>query len=146
MRQSATFKEFFGVADCVFYGFGKFINIDFKAAAGSMRCCMPETALEGAVVNPKPMLQQVTAPAFGTLTKDQALEIALKHAGVAKANTSYVFVKPDYDDGRATYDVEFHVGSKKYNYDIDANSGQIIEFDIDMNDFYDSDDFYDYDD
>lgn len=77
-----------------------------------------------------PAAQNTTA-ASG-ITKDQALEIAAKHAGVAKENMSYVSVKPDFDDGRQTFDVKFYVGMTEYSYDIDAASGQILDFDMDM--------------
>ena len=76
---------------------------------------------------------QNTAAASG-ITKDQALEIAAKHAGVAKENMGFVKVKPDFDDGRQIFDVEFHVGMTEYSYDIDAASGQILDFDMDMDD------------
>ena len=45
--------------------------------------------------------------ATGGITKEQALEIALKNAGVAKADASYVQVKPDFDDGMNQFDVKF---------------------------------------
>ena len=72
--------------------------------------------------------------AAGKITKDQALDIALKHAGVAKSNASFINVKPDFDDGMEQFDVEFHVGYTEYNYDIDVNTGRIVDFDVDMDD------------
>ena len=72
--------------------------------------------------------------AAGGITQEQAVEIALKHAGVAKANVSYLQVRPDYDDGMQQFDVEFYVGMTEYNYDIDANSGRIVDFDVDIDD------------
>ena len=32
------------------------------------------------------------------------------------------------------YDVEFHVGAQEYNYDIDMTTGDIYEFDSEMDD------------
>ena len=75
-----------------------------------------------------------TQAAAGGITKDQALEIALKHAGVAKSNASFIQVKPDFDDGMQQFDVEFHVGMTEYNYDIDAGTGRIVDFDVDIDD------------
>ena len=75
-----------------------------------------------------------TGAAAGGITKDQALEIALKHAGVAKSNASFIQVKPDFDDGMQQFDVEFHVGMTEYNYDIDAGTGRIVDFDVDIDD------------
>ena len=66
------------------------------------------------------------------ITKDQALDIALKQAGVAKKNAQYISVHKDYDDGREIFEVKFYVGMTEYNYDVDAVTGQIIDSDIDM--------------
>jgi uncharacterized membrane protein YkoI len=70
------------------------------------------------------------------LNEDGALEIALKHAGVAKSDVTFKNVHLDFDDdlGKTIFDVEFHVGVKKYNYDIDPVTGQIYEFDVDIDD------------
>ena len=78
------------------------------------------------------------APAAGAksggITKEQAVEIALKHAGVAEANASYLQVKPDIDDGMQQFDVKFYVGMTEYSYDIDANTGRIVDFDAEIDD------------
>ena len=70
------------------------------------------------------------------ITEDQALDIALNHAGVAKSDVTSSFVNKDFDDDRGitTYDVEFHVGAQEYNYDIDMTTGDIYEFDSEMDD------------
>ena len=73
------------------------------------------------------------APTSG-ITQEQAIEIALKHAGVAKADASFIQVKPDVDNGMQQFDVEFHVGMTEYNYDIDASTGRIVDFDADIDD------------
>ena len=68
------------------------------------------------------------------ITKDQALEIALRHAGVENADASFTRVKLDFDDGMELFEVEFHVGMTEYNYNIDANTGRIVDFDADIDD------------
>ena len=70
------------------------------------------------------------------LNEEGALDIALKHAGVAKSDVSFKKVHLDFDDdlGKTIYDVEFHVGIKEYNYDIDPTTGAIYEFDVDIDD------------
>ncbi len=70
------------------------------------------------------------APA-GPITQDQALQIALQHAGVTQNQISRLKVKQDYDDGFQKYEIEFHVGRTEYEYDIDVNSGRILSFDKD---------------
>ena len=39
-------------------------------------------------------------------------------------------VELDSDDGRRIYEVDFEVGSKDYEYDIDAYTGKIIKYEI----------------
>ena len=55
-------------------------------------------------------MMAVPAMAQGQITEAQAKQIALKHAGVAKADAAFIQVKPDFDDGMQQFDVEFHVG------------------------------------
>lgn len=66
------------------------------------------------------------------ITKDQAKSIALKDAGVAESDTQFIWVKEDYDDGRAVYDVEFFANETEYDYEIDRSTGKIISSDFDI--------------
>ena len=70
------------------------------------------------------------------VTEDQALDIALKHAGLTKDAISALRIHQDYDDdmGVTKYDIEFHVGAKEYSYDIDSTTGEIYESEVDIND------------
>ena len=68
---------------------------------------------------------------------DKALEIAFKDSGVKKADANNITVHLDVDDGRTEYDVEFHVGTTEYSYNIDAYTGDILEKDIDKDDYDD---------
>jgi uncharacterized membrane protein YkoI len=70
------------------------------------------------------------------LNEEGALDIALKHAGVAKSDVTRKNVHLDFDDdlGKKVFDVEFHVGIKEYNYDIDPTTGAICAFDVDIDD------------
>lgn len=62
----------------------------------------------------------------------QALQIALDHAGVQASDIAFSYVKPDLENGRSVYDVEFYAGNMEYDYEIDASTGQILSFDYDM--------------
>lgn len=70
------------------------------------------------------------------VTEDQALEIALKHAGLSKGDISALRIHQDFDDdmGVTKYDIEFHVGAREYNYDIDTTTGDIYESEVDIDD------------
>ncbi len=82
------------------------------------------------------MKNKDAAKSAAGLNEEGALEIALKHAGVAKSDVSFKKVHLDFDDdlGKTVFDVEFHVGIKEYNYDIDPVTGEIYKFDVDIDD------------
>ncbi len=73
--------------------------------------------------NPVPPPQEITP--------DQALEIALKHAGYTAAETTGSEVKNDYDQGENIYEVVFYIYGKEYQYDIRVSDGQILDYEID---------------
>lgn len=63
--------------------------------------------------------------AHATITRDEAREIALNHAGVTDV-TNY---KIELDDNK--YEIEFRVDYLEYEYEINATTGQIISYEID---------------
>jgi uncharacterized membrane protein YkoI len=66
------------------------------------------------------------------ITEEQAKEIAFTHAAVNKDNVSLLRVQFDYDDWRAVYEVDFYCEYNEYDYDIDAVTGDIVGYDVDM--------------
>jgi len=68
------------------------------------------------------------------ITKDDALGIALKHAGTAKDKISRLEQKYEIDDGIPQYEIEFNVGNIEYSYEINAQTGAIIDRDKDIDD------------
>lgn len=78
--------------------------------------------------------QTGTTSTAGAVDEAQAKQIALDHAGVAEADTAYLQVKADREDGVAVYDVEFYVASTntEYDYEIDAATGEIRSYDYDV--------------
>lgn len=64
----------------------------------------------------------------GTETVDEAeaQKIALEHAGVKAADATIIRSKLDYEDGRQVYDIEWYAGGAKYDYEIAADTGEII--------------------
>ena len=71
-----------------------------------------------------------TPPATGDIGVAKAKQIALSHAGVS--NVSIHRITKDYDDGVPVYEVEFYVGNKEYDYEINAITGAIISYDQDI--------------
>ncbi len=72
-----------------------------------------------------------TTVATTGITKDQALQVALDHAGYKKSDVLFPTVKKDFDDGMEIWEVKFYVGLYEYQYDISVANGQIIDFDLD---------------
>ena len=62
----------------------------------------------------------------------KAKDIALKHAGLSSSKVTFLPVKLDWDDGRPVYEVEFYSGNKEYDYEIDAATGSIRDYDFDI--------------
>ena len=59
--------------------------------------------------------------------EEEAKNIALKDAGVSESQVTQLSVHLETDDGVTKYDVDFHVGQKEYDYDIDPTTGAILK-------------------
>lgn len=82
--------------------------------------------------------KQADTTQVGVLVDEaKAKEIALNHAGVTEADTSFIWAKPDVDDGQQIYEVEFYVAATntEYDYEIHAQTGEIISFDYDAENY-----------
>lgn len=112
-------------------------------------CNLISDAKEGTIKQKQPQItnqaqqtqiNQETLPGSSNTTvssetyigETKALEIALAHAGVNNSELLFSRSYLDYDDRQVIYDVEFYAGSKEYDYEIDAVSGNILGFDADM--------------
>ena len=73
--------------------------------------------------------------ASAAIGEAKAKDLALSHAGLTAGQVTFLQVKLDWEDGRQVYEVEFYSGSKEYDYDIDAVSGQILSYDYDMENY-----------
>lgn len=60
--------------------------------------------------------------------EDEAEAIALNHAGVSKSSVGRLTVEMDREDGIVVYEVEFYVENIKYEYEINAITGEIAGF------------------
>lgn len=65
------------------------------------------------------------------ITREKAKEIALNHANLKDNDIKNYKIEIDREDGLLVYDIEFDHNDTEYNYEIDANSGDIREHDKD---------------
>lgn len=61
---------------------------------------------------------------------DAAKEKAVRDAGVDRNSVKFIKAKLDKDDGKAVYEIEFTANGKEYEYDINAETGAIIDKDV----------------
>lgn len=78
----------------------------------------------------------LTSCGKGLISKDEAKDAALKHAGFKTEDVNFVKTEYDSDDGKSVYEVEFYTKDfKEYDYEIDAKTGEVISFDEDAEDY-----------
>ena len=65
------------------------------------------------------------------LTREEAENIALTHAEVVAADAQAMRTELDRDDGVPVYEVGFYANRTEYEYTIHAESGKILEYDVD---------------
>lgn len=68
------------------------------------------------------------------LTAQEAEAIALAHAGLTAEQVKHLRSEFDLDDGVAQWEVEFRVGQMEYEYTIHAETGEILEWDKEIDD------------
>jgi uncharacterized membrane protein YkoI len=91
----------------------------------------PATTTAAPAVLPAP----APAPTTPEITKEEAEEIALKHAGLTADDVRFSRTEYDREFGANEWEVEFHQGSTEYSYTINASTGDILEYEIDRNDW-----------
>ena len=69
-------------------------------------------------------------PNNAKISEKQAKDIALKHANLTSDKVT--FTKTDYetDNGRTKYEIDFYYNNQEYDYEIDAQTGEILSHSI----------------
>lgn len=70
----------------------------------------------------------------GYISADEARSIALSHAGLSDSEVTFSKTKLERDDGMMIYEIEFYRGFMEYEYEINAVTGQVIDFDSEYDD------------
>lgn len=80
-----------------------------------------------AVVATEPTVTKPPKPAQPKLSKEEARNIALDHAGFKQSQVKGLEVEYDFDDGVPEYSVEFYADGWEYDYEIHAETGKILK-------------------
>ena len=74
---------------------------------------------------------EATAP---EVTEEEAKAIALEHAELTADQVTGLVAHREQDDGQVEWEVEFRVDRTEYEYTIHAETGLILDFDVDYDD------------
>ena len=66
------------------------------------------------------------------ITIEEAKSIALKHSNLDESQVSFIRSEYDFDNGIEKYEIEFYYNNNKYEYEINAKTGDIISYDYDI--------------
>lgn len=115
------------VYDIEFYTSDAEYEYEIDASNGSVHSKSTETfpAAQGSGNGGADVLKE------GDIGAERAKEIALEHAGLTESDVRFVKAELDRDDRIVKYEIEFYAGMTEYSYEIDAVSGEILEYDVD---------------
>ncbi len=68
--------------------------------------------------------------AFAAVTENEAVDIALSDAGITRDEAYRLRSHKDWDDGWENFDIEFRTDEGKWEYEIDAESGRITDYEF----------------
>ena len=121
-----------------FYANGFEYDYEINAATGSIVKSEKEakgiTVTQPSTPAPAPTQPSNPQPSTDRISADTAKEIALRHAGVSTANVYGFKCELDTEDGVTIYEIEFISGGYEYNYEINAATGAVVEFDKELDD------------
>lgn len=63
---------------------------------------------------------------------DEAKTAALKDAGLSESDVTFKKTELDHNHGTQVYDIEFYTSDTKYDYEIDASNGTVLEKSIEQ--------------
>ena len=119
-------------------------EVDFKA--GNIEYDYVVNAVTGAIIRveteidddptaapgtPRPTVQPTQQPGSELLSEDEIRAIVFNHAGVNANDVREFEIELDDEDGIWVYEVEFESGRHEYSYEVNALTGEIIDYEID---------------
>ena len=91
----------------------------------------PQRKSAPAAQTPSPTHPTQPAAPAAQLSEDEALAIALDHAGFTAGEVTNLHIRLDTDDRTPDYEIEFRQGRLEYEYEIHAETGAVKDFDRD---------------
>lgn len=88
-----------------------------------------------AAVTVKPATKTTSGSTNAYIGEAKAKQIAMTRANITNATVTELYL--EYDDGHVEYDGEMHLGSVQYEFEIDAVTGTILEWDVSNDDIDD---------
>ena len=64
------------------------------------------------------------------ITEGEAIAIALTHAQYTHDQVRYIDTAYEIDDGVPQYEVEFRIGRTDFEYEIHAETGEVLSFEV----------------
>ena len=123
--------------EVTFYVGNREYDYDIDAATGTIRSFDSEIEDDYNIASAPSATPAAAAASSGAaITEAEAKQIALDHAGVSESETERMRVKLGRDDGVQEYEVNFYVGNREYDYDINAATGEIRSYDSEIDDDY----------
>lgn len=110
------------VYDIEFYHGEKEYDYEIDAVSGNI------ISHDYEIKNQKELSGEDTKGNGSAITLEEAKKIALKKAGLKEKDGTWKKEKEDQDDGRMTYELEFVSGEMEYEFEIDAETGNILDF------------------
>lgn len=111
---------------------------DFRAALLSavltlslLTGCAANALDDSRTTQPRQTTQSTPAESTRQLTAEEAQAIALNHAGFTADQVRFLRTEPELRDRVPHYDVEFQEDRWEYDYEIHAETGEILSFDKD---------------
>ncbi len=130
-KEKLDYDDGIEVYDIEFYTASHEYDYEINATTGAIHSKEVEAHAQASASVSSGTTSQSSGTYIGV---DEAKSIAVSHAGLSVSDVTFKKAKLDDDDGRVEYEIEFYYGNMEYEYDIDAVSGSILDFDMEYDD------------
>lgn len=86
----------------------------------------PQPNIDETISSTVPAVSAPSSADTAVISGEEAARLALEHAGVAADQATHLRTEPELFDRIPHYDVEFRHGGYEYDYEIHAQTGQVL--------------------